>query len=515
MKRPPTLIDAMADPRLFAPWFRTPASWSAWRAFLGALFALPLSDDQLAVYRECTGRSEPPTAPCREAWLVCGRRAGKSFVLALVAVYLAAFHDYRRHLQPGERGTVMVLARDRKQARTILRYIKGLLTGVPMLQRLIEREEAEAIDLTNAVSIEVHTATYRGTRGYTVIAALLDEIAYWPTDDSAEPDHEVISALKPAMATIPNSMLLCASNPHARRGALWDAYRKHYGNDGDDVLVWHAPTRTMNPTIKQGLIDTAIEEDPAKAGAEWMATFRSDVETFISREVVEACTVRGRHELPPASGVRYAAFVDPSGGSADSMTLSIAHKEASIVVIDLIREVRPPFSPDAVVAGFADVLKPYRVTKVTGDRFAGEWCRERFRAHSVAYDLAEKPKSEIFLEALPLLNSHRIELLDHPRGTTQLVGLERTTTRSGRDMVNHAPGAHDDVVNAVLGAAMLAMAGKAPIAIPDEALAWARQPTASHTTPTVGTARGRDYGAAMPTMPSVSFSDLFDGKRKW
>ncbi len=38
MKRPPTLLDAMADPKLFTPWFRNPASWAAWRSFLAALF---------------------------------------------------------------------------------------------------------------------------------------------------------------------------------------------------------------------------------------------------------------------------------------------------------------------------------------------------------------------------------------------------------------------------------------------------------------------------------------------
>ena len=78
------------DEQLFAPWFRR-GEWSAWFAFLAALFALPMSGEQLALYRRCTGREQPPRQRCAEAWLVCGRRAGKSFVLALVAVFLACF----------------------------------------------------------------------------------------------------------------------------------------------------------------------------------------------------------------------------------------------------------------------------------------------------------------------------------------------------------------------------------------------------------------------------------------
>ena len=60
---------------------------------------------------------------------------------------------------------------------------------------------------------------------------------------------------------------------------------------------------------------------------------------------------------------------------------------------------------------------------------------------------------------LPLLNGRRVELLDDDRVVNQICGLERRTARGGRDSVDHAPGAHDDLANAVLGAAWLA-AGK-------------------------------------------------------
>ena len=118
-----TILDAIDDRNLFAPWFRDRATWASWFAFLRALFGLPLTSSELPLYRECTGRTEPPTAPATEGWLICGRRAGKSFMLALVAVYLPAFHQYRQYLAPGERGVILVIASDRKQARVIFRYV--------------------------------------------------------------------------------------------------------------------------------------------------------------------------------------------------------------------------------------------------------------------------------------------------------------------------------------------------------------------------------------------------------
>jgi hypothetical protein len=106
-----------------------------------------------------------------EAFLVCARRSGKSFVLALIAVYLATFKDWRRYLGPGELGTVMVVAADRKQARTILRYVKGLIQGSPMLAGMIESETAESITLRQRIVIEVHSGSLKTTRGYSLIAA--------------------------------------------------------------------------------------------------------------------------------------------------------------------------------------------------------------------------------------------------------------------------------------------------------------------------------------------------------
>jgi hypothetical protein len=76
-----SILDACADPQLFAPWFRKPDTWRGWFVFLKALFGLEMNDDDRALFEQCSGRTEPPAGGTREAWLVCGRRAGKSFVL--------------------------------------------------------------------------------------------------------------------------------------------------------------------------------------------------------------------------------------------------------------------------------------------------------------------------------------------------------------------------------------------------------------------------------------------------
>ena len=135
----------------------------------------------------------------------------------------------------------------------------------------------------------------------------------------------------------------------------------------------------------------------------------------------------------PLSSVRYVGFVDPSGGSNDSMTMCVAHREGAKVIVDCIGERRAPFSPDSVVTEFAATFKTYKISRIVGDRYAGEWPREAFRKQGVTYDVAEMNRSELYLAFLPVLNSGRLDLLDNPRMVNQFVSLERRVARSGSD----------------------------------------------------------------------------------
>jgi hypothetical protein len=61
---------------------------------------------------------------------------------------------------------------------------------------------------------------------------------------------------------------------------------------------------------------------------------------------------------------------------------------------------------------------------------------------------------------------------------SQLHGLERRTARGGKDSIDHGPGAHDDIANAVAGALVLASA-KTPMIITDAVLQWSQSPALS------------------------------------
>jgi hypothetical protein len=447
-----SILDAVHDLHLFARWFEPLGSWGAWLVLLRAIFGLAMTPSEREIFQRFTGRTVPPRTPAREAWLVVGRRGGKSRIAALIAVFVACFRDYRPVLAPGERATVMVLAADREQARVVFGYIEALLDQVPMLKALVVHQTKEEIYLRHRIVIRVQTASFRAVRGYTVVAAICDEVAFWSSEDSANPDVEIVHAIRPAMATVPEPLLLGISSPYARKGLLWDMVHRHYGRDGDPVLVWQADTAAMNPVVDRQIIADAYAADPAAARAEYGAEFRTDVETFLSREVVEACVVPGRHVLPPAADLPYVAFVDPSGGVGDSFALAIAHREGASIILDLLHERRAPLSPAETVAEFVALLRPYRLTRVTGDRYSEEFIREHFQTHGIHYTVSDRTKSDLFVEMLPLLTSGRAHLLDDTRLVAQLLSLERRTGGSGKDAITHPRGGHDDLANAAAGA---------------------------------------------------------------
>jgi hypothetical protein len=457
------ILEALDDRNLLGASIRDAESWKPWRALLAASFGLPLDDGGLKLFRACTGRTVPPGAPAAYLWLVIGRRGGKSFVMALIAVFLAVFKDWRKYLSPGERAIVLLVAADREQAKILHRYCQGILSA-PILQSLVWNVTASEIELKGGVTIEVVTRSYRSVRGRSVCVAVLDELAFWRDDDSANPDAEVLNAIRASMATFgSDAMVIAGSSPYARRGVLWDAFKRWHGKDDARNLVWQAATRTMNPTVPQEFVDAEFERDPASASAEYGAEFRSDIAAFVDLAVLEACTPDGLFEIPPLSGTSYLAFCDPSGGSSDSMTLAIAHHDDGVAVLDCVREVRAPFSPESVVEDFCTTLASYGIGKVVGDRYAGEWPREQFKKRNVDYVPSERVKSDIYRDALPLLNSRKCQLLDIRRLISQLHGLERRTARGGKDSIDHSPGQHDDLANAVAGAIVLASRHEVPL----------------------------------------------------
>lgn len=437
---------AMTDPKLFGGTFGG-ESFAAWRALLAGFYGLPLTVAEAEAFRGLTGRATLPDNAHDELWLVVGRRGGKSHVSALLALYEAVFRDHRKNLAPGERATVMLIAGDRSQARTLMRYVRGLVDSNPMIKAEVAQDTAEGVEFRNRSIIEVHTASHRAVRGYTCAAVICDEIAFWH-HDGARPDAEVIAALRPSLATL-GGKLIALSSPYARRGVLWENYRRHWEKPNPRILIAQAASRTLNPDLPERIVEDALKEDAPRASAEYLAQFRSDIEQFLTVELIDQSMRNEPMTLPYQRGEEYFAFVDPAGGGADEFTMAIGHRDGDFVVVDALRGQKG--DPARITEAYVDVLKQYRIRKVYGDNYSGEWAKQEFRKHGIAYLKAPGSRSELYATLFAAMNAQRTELPPCDTLEKQLLGLERRVGRGGRDMIDHAPGGHDDRANAVAG----------------------------------------------------------------
>src|SRR5438270_2374338 len=120
-------------------------SWLAWRALLLAMLGETLTDEERALFTQLTGREREPGKPVDEFWGVVGRRGGKSKAIGTLAVYLGGLCDHRDRLVAGERGVVLCIAPDQRQAHVVLDYAEGILQTSPVLAQLIAHRTGDAL----------------------------------------------------------------------------------------------------------------------------------------------------------------------------------------------------------------------------------------------------------------------------------------------------------------------------------------------------------------------------------
>ena len=423
---------------------------------LKGAFCLPMDAGELKLFRAVAER-DPPKHRVRELWCVVGRRGGKDSVASAVAAFAGGFISYRDILRPGERASVLCLAVDKAQAQIVERYTRSYFADIPLLRSLVKRETADGVELTTGAELDVLSSNFRGVRGRSVACVIMDEVAFWRSETTANPDSGTYAALVPSLATVPGSMIVGISTPYRRSGLLRQKHKDYFGQDDDDVLVVHGSSRMFNPTLPQKIVDDALKRDPAAARAEWLAEWRDDIAAFLSRELIESTVDRNVTVRPPEAGVDYHAFADPSGGIGDSFTCAVAHRDADgKAILDCLHEVRAPFDPAVATREIAATLKAYGVTKVVADKYAAQWPVSEFSRNNVTLEHSERDRSAIYADFLPLLTSGRARLIDAPRLIGQFRNLERRASPMGRDRIDHPVGSHDDLSNSAAGALVLA-----------------------------------------------------------
>jgi hypothetical protein len=158
---------------------------------------------------------------------------------------------------------------------------------------------------------------------------------------------------------------------------------------------------------------------------------------------------------PEVPAIVYYAFIDPSGGSNDAMTMGISHRaDDGRGVLDGVFDqgAATPFNPRHAVGRFAGILKQYGIAQVVGDKYAGETFITDFAGYGIHYIVSGLAASDLYAGIEPHLNAGQVGLVDDGMVEQQLLGLIWKGTK-----ITHPSGEHDDHANAAVGAVLLAL----------------------------------------------------------
>jgi hypothetical protein len=440
---------------------------AAQECLLRAIYGLSLNAEQFDLWRQCTGRQTYPARPFGEATILAGARAGKdSRIASPIVAYEAVFGGHERELGKGERAVFPLVAQDTRGAQVAFGYVSDGFTRSPLLRRLLaEPPLTSELRLTNGSRIACYPCTLRSLRGFSIPAACLDEVGFWRLEGSADADVEIQASLRRGMLGFTHPRVVKISTPYMRSGLLHDDYKRAFGQDDPDLLVWKSTSAQMNPTLTPERLERERRLDPQRFAREYEAEFAEDISTFLPAAWVDQAVMAGVHEIGPQAGVsECTAAVDVSGGGNDAFTLAIVfpegppgHEERCIVQcvgrswggkgqsIDL----------RAVVGEIATLARKYGVSAVHGDAYAAGWTRQAFEAAGLQYLDAQYSRSEAYLEVEPLFAQNRIGILDDPVLHRELKLLERRPRPGGKTTVDHPSGSahHDDRANALCLAA--------------------------------------------------------------
>jgi len=429
-----------------------------WATFYKAVEGLPLDADETETFRACTGRETYEPRAYTEATAICGRRSEKTSSAVKYGLWKSLFGGFESRVRHGELLRVPVVCQDMRIAKDVLRTVRTFLRNSPVLVNEIDEDLATEIRLRNGLSFTSYPCTVSAPRGLSCPIAICDELAFWQIETGANPDIEILRALRPAMILFGQERrLLKISTPWQRAGVLYDEFSQR--GEKRDLLVWQASTEYMSPRVSHTDLEKERASDPSYFAREFDALFTDDTEAFLPSGDIDLAVRSGVREIPcsPALKGSYIAAIDASGLSGrDRFTFGISHRAVrgnagEGIAFDVLRGWQRQ-AVGIVCDEIAALLKAYGLRSVIADQFGFSFLRELLSQRGVEVvqlPFTSRSKPEVFLDLKLALSQGRLQLLDHPESLRELRMLESRRTSGGSFSISAPRGAHDDFATVV------------------------------------------------------------------
>lgn len=452
-------MSAPRDPIAWEDTLPIRPSSPAWRATVKALYGSPLTAEETELLGALTGGAGAPEGGSTDFLGVVGRRGGKSSTIARIAVFEALFGDHGVALEPGQVGTFAVVCPKRDQAKEVLGYVEGLAALSQVARYLDGEPTAEAVTFRTRVRVAVMTCDATTSRGFTYVGIVADELAFWPDNDAAQSDKQILDAMVPGLAPItgaPPRRFLAITSANLEEGVAWDTFRESYGRAGGSSFVVSGTTTDFNPNVDRAWLAKQQRKRPAAYLREYESVWGGVVEEgFFPAESVALVTDPGRPSGYPEGPVRGLEAAIDAAFISDRFTLALVGTQHGVLRVFGTWAWSAPrgktLSPKDTVGAIARILRTNEISSVTGDQHAfaplAELFRERrIQLRQVAWTAQNKPDTYRSLRSDIIDGA--IRLPDDPELRRELLAISSKPRKDGGERIEARRG-HDDRVSAL------------------------------------------------------------------
>jgi hypothetical protein len=269
---------------------------------LDAVYALPPTDEQLAVLRQVAPKRAyvfPPAWPttiAKRVVAMLGRRGLKTTgILVWMLLYeLLCVASHEEHAALGSRVYFVIVAPRQAQAREAVHAIRAGLDSLAhegvkyTLRDLAGTPEIVINDPVSKVEkvITIMTADAVAVRGFAIAFAAFDEAAFLNSNEwNAMTDKDVLRALAPAMVQFPDAKMLFVSSPGAPQGL----FHEYVTRPPRGTVVFRAPTWVTNHRITEEQCRVIAGDEETFAQEFAVSRFGYQNESFIDSAAALAC----------------------------------------------------------------------------------------------------------------------------------------------------------------------------------------------------------------------------------
>lgn len=409
--------------------------------------------------------------------LIVGRRAGKSTISAIIALFSTFKVNWRPYLKKTPVATVAILSHSVEFSQEILDILKGMVDESPVLTRLKnpKRKDTQStfhlkipfiqpggkIEYSE-VAIKVGAASKKTTRGRAVCTLLCDEIAFWNiAENAAESDTDILRAIRPALLQFgEHATTIKLSSPAIKQGVLYEEWERRLDLK-DDVIQFKAPSWVWNTILPKEEFKKEWRSDPDGFDTEFRANFVDSISNFILPEFVDLCVVKGAKVIPPAEekNVIYTAAIDAAFKS-DKFAFALVGNNNKRVTLHSLKlwqgSRKDPVKVFEVAKYIRTVCREYGVSNVIADQYAYQPLKEVFEKFGISlientFSLPYKRK--IYFSLKRLIHNQNISLLDEPILHKEIKELQVEQTPTGQIRIGHPPRGTDDAADALAVAA--------------------------------------------------------------